>query len=55
MTYEEQLRVLCVFSLEKRRLRGHLNAVYNLLKTRVESEVLISSAWCPVTGNERMS
>ncbi|KFQ58858.1 hypothetical protein N334_11144, partial [Pelecanus crispus] len=53
LSYKDRLRELGSFSLQKRRLQGHLNAAFQYLKGayRKDGENLFSKAYCDRTGN----
>lgn len=55
MTYEEQLGIRGLFSLEKTRLRGAFIAVHNFLVRGNGEEVLISSLRYLLTGCKGMA
>ena len=49
LSYEERLRELGLFSLEKRRLRGDL-ILTNICRVGVRRMGPDSFQWCPATG-----
>ena len=54
LSYEERLRDLGLFGLQKRRLRGSLEMPVNILRVGVRRMGPSSFQWCPVTGQGAM-
>jgi len=52
LSYEERLRELGLFSLEKRRLRGVFSMLINTCRKGAKRMDPGSFQWCPVTGPE---
>lgn len=52
LTYEESLREIGWFGLEKRRLRVDLFSVCKYLKEGCKTDEPSSFQWCPVTEQE---